>query len=74
LEAASLDWITREWTPRLGLSEDAIRVYLTENIHYRLDAECLEGLQLFYRYAAEIGVLREAPQLQFVEIPKIVAT
>src|SRR5579862_6495146 len=74
LEAASLDWIAREWAPRLGLSEDAIRVYLIDNIHYRLDAECLEGLLLFYRYAAEIGVLREAPRLQFVEIPKIVAT
>ena len=74
LEKSSLNQIAREWAPRVGLSEDAIRVYLTENIHYQLDAHCLQGLQLFYRYAAEIGVLREAPQLQFAEIPKSVAT
>ncbi len=39
---------------------------MTENIHYQLDAGCLEGLQLFYRYAAEIGA-RQAPELHFVE-------
>ena len=43
--------------PRLGISEADVRSYLTENIYYNLDAPCLEGLQLFYRYAAEIGAL-----------------
>ena len=47
----------REWAPRLGLSEADVRSYLTGNIYYHLDAACLEGLQLFYRYAAEIGAL-----------------
>ena len=74
LEKSSLDVIAREWAPRVGLSEDGVREYLTENIHYQLDEGCLEGLHLFYRYAAEIGVLREAPQLQFVEISKSIAT
>jgi chorismate dehydratase len=74
LENSSLDVIAREWAPRVGLSEAGVREYLTENIHYQLDEGCLEGLQLFYRYAAEIGVLREAPQLQFMEIPKSIAT
>jgi chorismate dehydratase len=67
LEPASLNQIAREWSPRLGLSEHAIRAYLTKNIHYQLDAGCLEGLQLFYRYAAEIGALPAARELQFVE-------
>jgi len=40
-----------------GLSETEVRSYLTENIYYQLDAGCLEGLQLFYRYTAEIGAL-----------------
>ena len=49
------------------MSEDDVRGYLTENIHYQLDAGCMEGLQLFYRYAAEIGALpRCPPALQFV--------
>ena len=42
--------------------------YLTENIHYQLDARVAwKGLQLFYRYAAEIGALPAAPELRFVQ-------
>jgi len=67
MEPASLDHIAREWAPRLGLSEADVRSYLTENIHYHLDAGCLEGLQLFYRYAAEIGALPAAPEMRFVQ-------
>src|ERR1700756_4375292 len=44
LEPSSLDQISREWTPRLQITEAAVRSYLTENIHYQLDAGCLEGL------------------------------
>jgi len=66
LEPSSLNQIAREWAPRLGLSEASVRTYLTDNIHYQLDAGCLEGLRLFYRYAAEIGALPAAPELRFV--------
>lgn len=66
LEPASLDRISREWAPRLGLTEMDVRSYLTENIHYQLDPGCLEGLQLFYLYAAEIGALPQAPDPHFV--------
>jgi chorismate dehydratase len=67
LAAPNLEQIVREWAPRLGLRENGVREYLTENIHYRLDAGCLEGLRLFYKYAAEIGALPAAPELQFAE-------
>lgn len=73
LEPSGLNQIAREWAPRLDLTEAAVRSYLTQNIHYQLDAGCLEGLQLFYRYAAEIGALRGAPELQFVDARKAVA-
>jgi chorismate dehydratase len=66
LEPASLDQITREWAPKLGLKESDVRSYLTENIYYYLDPPCLEGLQLFYRYAAEIGALPAAPEICFL--------
>jgi len=62
----SLSQIEREWAPRLGLTPAEVHSYLTENIHYQLDAGCLEGLGLFYRYGAELGVLPEAPELRFV--------
>jgi chorismate dehydratase len=67
LEPSNVNQIAREWAPRLGLSEPDVRAYLTENIYYQLDADCLEGLQLFYRYAAETGALPAAPELRFVE-------
>jgi chorismate dehydratase len=67
LDPKNLSQICRDWAPRLGLNEAVIRSYLTENIHYRLDAGCIEGLWLFYRYAAEVGALPAAPGLQFVD-------
>jgi chorismate dehydratase len=74
LQSPSLNQIAHEWAPRLRLSEDEVRSYLTENIHYQLDADCIDGLRLFYRYAAEIGALPAAPQLRFVEAPGALAT
>jgi chorismate dehydratase len=69
LEPANLDHIAREWCPRLGLKESDVRSYLTENIYYHLDPACLEGLQLFYRYAAEIGALPATPEIHFLGAP-----
>jgi chorismate dehydratase len=66
LDPANLDQIAREWAPRLGIKESAVRAYLTENIYYHLDPACLEGLQLFYRYASEIGALPAAPEMRFL--------
>jgi chorismate dehydratase len=66
LAPESLEQLAREWAPRLGVSESEVRSYLTENIYYFLDAPCLEGLQLFYRYAAEIGALPLVPKLNFL--------
>lgn len=66
LLSANLDQLAREWSPRIGLTEGQVRSYITENIHYELDPGCLEGLQLFYRYAAEIGALPAAPGVCFM--------
>jgi chorismate dehydratase len=73
LEVSNLNQIAREWAPRLDVREVDVRTYLTQNIHYQLDAGCLEGLRLFYRYAAEIGALPAAPTLQFVDTRKAMA-
>ena len=70
LEPASIEQIAREWAPRLRLAESNLRSYLTENIYYHLDPPCLEGLQLFYRYAAEIGALPAGPRIDFLREPK----
>jgi len=70
LEPASLDQIAREWAPRVGISEADVQAYLSHNIYYDLDAGCVEGLQLFYRYATEIGALPSTPELNFLEAAK----
>ncbi|HZQ96226.1 MAG TPA: menaquinone biosynthesis protein [Candidatus Sulfotelmatobacter sp.] len=74
LEPSSISQITRDWAGKLKLSEGEIRSYLTQNIHYRLDPECIEGLQMFYRHAAEIGALPEVPALHFLEAERTPAT
>jgi len=73
LQPASLAHIAREWALRLNLSEDDITNYLTRNIYYHLDPACLEGLQLFYQYAQECGVLPAAPSLSFLVANSAVA-
>jgi chorismate dehydratase len=67
LGPANLSQISREWAPRLGLTETSVHSYLTENIYYYLDAACLDGLRLFYRYAVEVGALATAPELRFAD-------
>jgi chorismate dehydratase len=59
----NLETIAQDWAPRLSLPIEDVRSYLAHNIHYYLDPPCLEGLELFYRYAAELGALPTAPEL-----------
>ena len=69
LEPESLLEISREWAPRVGLSESQVHAYLTGNVHYFLDPEALDGLELFFQYAAQCGVIPAAPELRFLGAP-----
>jgi chorismate dehydratase len=53
----NIDALVQHWSRQLPLSENTIRSYLTTNIHYILDEECIEGMRGFFRMAAETGVL-----------------
>jgi len=55
----NIDALVAEWSGKLPLPEDTIRDYLTTNIHYVLDEECLDGMRGFFRMAAKAGVLPE---------------
>ncbi len=66
LQPEHIDIIAREWSPKLRLSENDIRSYLTENIHYDLDRENHAGLKLFLQYSAELGLIAAAPDLRFL--------
>jgi chorismate dehydratase len=54
---ANMDTLVAEWAKRIAIPEETIRAYLTTNIHYVLDEECVEGMRGFFRMAAECGIL-----------------
>ncbi|MGD0788758.1 MAG: menaquinone biosynthesis protein [Terracidiphilus sp.] len=55
----NIEALVAEWSARLPIPEATIRAYLTSNIHYVLDEECIEGMRGLFRMAAELGVLPE---------------
>ena len=52
-----LDDLVLEWQPRIALSAETIRTYLSRNIHYTLDDGCLRAIARFYELAAVTDVL-----------------
>jgi chorismate dehydratase len=62
----NIDTLVAEWSTKLPIPEQTLRSYLTTNIHYILDEECIEGMRVFFRTAAELGIL---PEYKF-SIPK----
>lgn len=63
---ANVSALVAEWTPRIALSPDTIRHYLTRNIHYTLTPDCVETIRTFRGYAAEAGILPPLPDLRFL--------
>ncbi len=63
---AHIDQLVGEWTPRIALPAATIRHYLTRNIHYQLDVDCIAAIALFRRYAAEANILPPLPILRFL--------
>ncbi len=53
----NIDALVAEWSRRIAIPEQTIRAYLTTNIHYILDEECLEAMKVFFRMAAQAGAL-----------------
>jgi chorismate dehydratase len=63
---ANIETLVRDWTPRIALPAATIHHYLTRNIHYELDDDCIRAIQLFRQYAAEAEVLPPLPELRFL--------
>jgi chorismate dehydratase len=55
----NIDALVAEWSNKLPIPEETIRTYLTSNIHYVLDEKCIEGMRVFFRTAANLGILPE---------------
>jgi len=63
---AHIDALVDEWTPRIALPPAAIRHYLTRNIHYTLDADCIAAITHFRALAAEFALLPALGNLRFL--------
>jgi chorismate dehydratase len=63
---AHIDALADEWSSRIAVPRATIYAYLSGNIHYVLDAECLEGLRRFYELAAACDVLPAMTDLRLL--------
>ena len=63
---AHTEELVAEWAPRLPIGPSTIRNYLTRNIHYTLDADCLKAIALFRTLATSIGALPPLPTLNLL--------
>jgi len=64
---AHVDQLVAEWAPRIALPIETIRTYLTQNIHYTLDADCVRAIKRFRALAAEINLLPLLEPLPMLE-------
>jgi chorismate dehydratase len=60
------DRLIREEAASSGLSAPIVEDYLRHSLHFELDRGDLDGLELFYRLAAEEGLVPQARPLDFV--------
>lgn len=64
---AHIEDLVTEWTPKIPISAATIRTYLTQNIHYILDEDCIRAIEHFRALAAEIGTLPALPSLNLLQ-------
>lgn len=50
---------------KLDLPGPPLESYLRDNVDFSLDAENIAGLELYYRYAAELGLIPRAKPIEF---------
>jgi chorismate dehydratase len=61
-----IEQLVEQWTPRIAIPPATIRHYLSHNIHYVLNTDCVQALELFRQYAAEVDILPPLPKLRFL--------
>lgn len=63
---AHLDEIAAETEKELGLTQDEIKAYLTENIAFGLDEDMQKGLKLYFELARKHDLIPAAKPLEFI--------
>ena len=64
-----LEKISSEQSAVMQLPKELIHEYLERNLHFQLDRELFQGLNLFYREAALLGLIPNAPQVNYDDCP-----
>jgi chorismate dehydratase len=64
---AHIDQLVEEWTPRIAIPPATIRHYLTRNISYTLNLDCIATIELFRQYAAEADILPSLANLRILK-------
>jgi chorismate dehydratase len=64
---ANIDALVAEWSPRIALPPETIRHYLTRNIHYTLEEDCIAAIRRLRALAAEADLLPPLDSLRFLE-------
>jgi chorismate dehydratase len=62
----NIEKLVEQWTPRIAIPPATIRHYLSSNIHYVLNSDCIRAIERFRQYAAEVDVLPPLPRLRFL--------
>jgi chorismate dehydratase len=62
----NIEKLVQQWTPRIAIPPATIRHYLSSNIHYVLNTDCIRAIERFRQYAAEVDVLPPLPRLRFL--------
>jgi chorismate dehydratase len=65
---ANVTEIAREWAPRVGITEAEVKHYLSATIGYTFDRLNLEGVNLFYRLAAQYSLIPQARELDLLSL------
>jgi chorismate dehydratase len=65
--AAHREDLAARWAHRFGLAPERLARYWAD-LAYDLDPSMIEGLQTFYRMAAEIGEIPAAPEPRFLDV------
>jgi len=61
----NLEVIATEQAHRYDLSDDECLKYLRDNLHFNLGVQEKSGLELFFKYAANLSLIPQPQQLQF---------
>ena len=62
----NIENLVEQWAPRIAIPPATIRHYLSHNIHYVLNTDCIRAIELFRQYAAEADILPPLPRLRFL--------